>query len=81
MTTTTASVGEVLGGLQRGDDGHAGGAAHQQAFLAGQPAGHGEGVGVADGDDVVRDGLVVVGGPHVLADAFDEVRAGPVPPE
>ena len=41
-------LGELLGGPQRGDDGHAAGAADQQPLLAGQPAGHREGVAVGD---------------------------------
>ena len=64
-----------LGGdLQRGNDGHAAGAADQQPLLAGQPAGHGERVAVVDRDDPVGDGGVVGLRPEVLADTLDEVR-------
>ena len=48
-------LGQLLGRPQRGDDGHAAGAADQQALLAGQPPGHREGVGVGDRDDLVGD--------------------------
>src|SRR5262249_46283007 len=54
--------------------GHTAGAAHQQALLLGQPAGHLEGVLVGDRDDLVGDGPVVGGGPEVLAHALDQVR-------
>src|SRR5690606_15643536 len=66
-------VGIAAGDLDRGDHGHAAGAADQQAFLAGQPAGHLEGVGVGDRDDLVRDRGVVGRGPEVLAHALDQV--------
>ncbi|CVM14470.1 Uncharacterised protein [Streptococcus pneumoniae] len=64
---------ELAGGAQAGDDGQAGGAAHEQALLGGEAAGHGQGLGVLDGDDLVRDRGVVVVHPHVLADTLDEV--------
>ena len=41
-------LGQVLGGAQGGDDGHAARATDEQALLAGEAAGHLEGVGVAD---------------------------------
>src|SRR6185312_3131223 len=68
-------LAQVLRRAQCSDDGHAGGAADEQALLAGQPPGHGERFGVGDGDDLVGDRRVVVARPHVLADALDEVGA------
>ena len=41
-------LGQLLGGAQRGDDGHPARAADQQPLLAGQPPGHREGVAVGD---------------------------------
>ncbi len=65
---------EALGGLQRGHDGHAAGAADEEALLLRQAAGHLEGVLVGHRDDLVGDVGVVGGRPEVLADALDEVR-------
>ncbi len=65
----------IPGDLERGDHGHAAGAASQQRFLAGEASRHQERVRVADRDDLVADALVVGLRPDVLADALDEVRA------
>ena len=62
-----------LAATQRRDDGHAARAAHEQALLAGEAAGHVERVRVGHGDDLVDDRGVVGARPEVLADALDEV--------
>src|SRR5690606_6239045 len=62
-------------GDAEGDVGdEAGGAADEEPLLAGEPAGHGEGVAVGDGDVVVDHAAVEGGRPLVLADALDLVR-------
>src|SRR5699024_7281252 len=56
-------------------DGHAAGAADEQAFLRGEAAGHSERVAVGNRDDLVGDIRVVGPRPEVLANPLDEVRA------
>jgi hypothetical protein len=68
-------LGQLVGELDRGEGGHAGGASDQQRLLPREPAGHRERVGVGDLDDPVGDRGVVGGGPEVLPDALDEVGA------
>src|SRR6185312_256038 len=64
-------LAQVLRRAQCSDDGHAGGAADEQALLAGQPPGHGERFGVGDAD-----ALVEVGAPGAAGvDGAVRVRA------
>src|SRR5207344_2205344 len=64
-----------LGRAYGRDCGHPTRATHENALLPGQPAGHGEGVLVGNGDDLVADGSVVGLRPEILADTLDEVGA------
>ncbi|MNK90146.1 hypothetical protein D3C87_1101880 [compost metagenome] len=66
------------GHAQGGDHGVAGRAADEEAFLAGEAAGHGEGVAIADALPAVDQAKVDGVGDVVHADAFDLVRLGGV---
>ena len=70
--------GQVAHDLASGDHRGAARAAAEDALLAGQPAGHGERVAVADAHPAVDDGGVVGAREEVLADALGQVRAGGV---
>ena len=63
----------LRGNLERRHDGHPARAADQQPLLAGEAAGHVEGVLVGDRDHLVGDRGVVRRRPEVLADALHEV--------
>ena len=60
-------------GAEPGRDREAARTADEQRLLAGQPAGHQEGLRIGDRDDLVTDGPVVGVRPDVLANPLDQV--------
>ena len=68
---------QLFGQPQRGDDVGAGGGAREEAFLPGQPQGHGHGLFGGDPLDPIGDAVLPERHDEARADAVDLVRARP----